>query len=499
MPLAYRRLIRHGIRRGLPSQAGFSRRDFLKRAAFGAAAIAIAPGFIACRSRGQVASLNRAVGTRVIVVGAGFAGLAAADALMREGADVTVLEAGSRVGGRVQTNRRFIGGDKVEMGGEFIGENHPTWLAMAERFGLELEELAEWEADSPLILGGELVPTETADALYEEIDAALARLIEMAGPIDAERPWRSPNATQLDRTALATFIAESGMSDRAKHLMTLTEEADNGVTADRMSLLAYLAMVKGGGLKDYYELSESYRIRGGNDALATALARALGDRIVLSTPVTRIERTASRVTATAGGREHVADAVVLAVPPTQWRKIEMRLPFAGSPQMGSNVKCILRLREPAWESAELSPEALSDGLAQLGWMPTEKARRNRTGFTMFSGGSTAERWRALPTDERAAAAIASLAPAYAALGDAAEASMFVDWPGLSLFEGSYTFPAPGQITAMGPTLVEGMDDGNAPLLFAGEHTSYAFTGYMEGALASGIRVAERLASIAVRA
>ena len=58
---------------------------------------------------------------------------------------------------------------------------------------------------------------------------------------------------------------------------------------------------------------------------------------------------------------------------------------------------------------------------------------------------------------------------------------------------SYSFPAPGQVTAFGPSLIDGLaDDGLAPLLFAGEHTSYGFIGYMEGALSSGIRTANSL-------
>jgi hypothetical protein len=64
---------------------------------------------------------------------------------------------------------------------------------------------------------------------------------------------------------------------------------------------------------------------------------------------------------------------------------------------------------------------------------------------------------------------------------------------MPLTRASYSFPAPGQVTAFGPTLVDGVHgDGLAPLMFAGEHTSYGFVGYMEGALSSGVRVAQAL-------
>src|SRR3954454_52316 len=61
---------------------------------------------------------------RVVVVGAGIAGLTAADAVRRQGADVVVLEADERVGGRVRTLRGFAGGQVAEGGGEFIDAGH---------------------------------------------------------------------------------------------------------------------------------------------------------------------------------------------------------------------------------------------------------------------------------------------------------------------------------------------------------------------------------------
>jgi monoamine oxidase len=66
---------------------------------------------------------------------------------------------------------------------------------------------------------------------------------------------------------------------------------------------------------------------------------------------------------------------------------------------------------------------------------------------------------------------------------------FMDWPADVWAKGSYSFPAPGQVTTIGPLLWR---DGGR-LHFAGEYTSYAFTGYMEGALHTGALVARLLA------
>jgi monoamine oxidase len=66
----------------------------------------------------------------------------------------------------------------------------------------------------------------------------------------------------------------------------------------------------------------------------------------------------------------------------------------------------------------------------------------------------------------------------------------MDWPGDAWTLAGYAFPAPGQVTSIGPTLREGL----GRLHFAGEHTNFAFIGYMEGALGSGIAVASRIAA-----
>src|SRR3954468_7724720 len=165
MSKALRPLLRHGARRGLPTQAGFSRgpapgengaagvsrRDMLRFGAQGVAAALLAPALgnlAGCGANNRGASHGGKPPT-VIVVGAGFAGLACADTLAHAGANVIVLEATGRPGGRVRTDRAFIPGDNVELGGEFIGRNHPTWLAYAQEFNLRLEEPKAPPAPAP--------------------------------------------------------------------------------------------------------------------------------------------------------------------------------------------------------------------------------------------------------------------------------------------------------------------------------------------------------------
>src|SRR5688572_28880357 len=154
-----------------------TRREFLK------ATLAASAGLLMSRSElyGQAMPQGRGGGgKRVVVIGAGFAGLACAHELKAAGYDVTVLEARNRVGGRVLSFSDLVPGKNVEGGGELIGSNHPTWMGYKEKFNLDFLDVSEWDDDYPIILNGKTLTPEESEQLYEEMDAALAKLNEAA-------------------------------------------------------------------------------------------------------------------------------------------------------------------------------------------------------------------------------------------------------------------------------------------------------------------------------
>ena len=106
---------------------GISRRDMIQRSLAAAGALLLSDRFDL--------SAQKTAG-RVVVIGAGFSGLAAAYELSRAGYDVTVAEARNRVGGRVISFSDLVPGKNVEGGGELIGSNHPAWVGYAKQFGL---------------------------------------------------------------------------------------------------------------------------------------------------------------------------------------------------------------------------------------------------------------------------------------------------------------------------------------------------------------------------
>lgn len=434
-------------------------------------------------------------GKRVIVIGGGFSGLATAYELKSAGYDVTVLEARNRVGGRVVTFTDLVPGKHVEGGGELVGSNHPTWVAYADRFKLSFLDVTEEEDfEFPIVIGGKRLTGGESEKLWEEIDATVnAMNADAAKLTDAYQPWLTSGAEALDRRTLASWVAGLQASPGCKAAIDAMMSADNGVRSEWQSYLGNLAMVKGGGGEKFWTDSEVYRCAGGNQSLATRLAQAIGaDRIKLRTVVRRIDHVANGVRVTlASGEMLGADDAVLAVPPSVWSRIgvEPALPGQLAPQMGANVKYLMALKSEFWRKAELAPDLLSDGPINWTWHQTDGQKGPGAAMCAFSGATSADTVREWPAADRTASYLKELSKVYTGLRASFVKSRFMDWPGDAWTKASYSFPAPGQVTSMGPLLRKGVGH----VHFAGEHTCYAFVGYMEGALNSGASLAKRIA------
>lgn len=465
---------------------GISRREMIRRslAAAGALLISDRVGF----------ALPQGSSGRVVVIGAGFSGLAAAYELGRAGYDVTVVEARNRVGGRVISFSDLVPGRHIEGGGELIGSNHPAWVGYAKQFGLEFLDVGEEDAEFPIVLNGKRLTADESEALWEEMEKAFATIYADAAKVDADRPWTAPNAEALDRRTLASWIDGIDTTPVGKAALHTMMTADNGVVTDWQSYLANLAMVKGGGLEKYWTDSEVFRCRGGNQQLATKLASAIGaGKVRTRMPVRALDVTDTTVRVTlADGTTLEAEHVVLTAPPSTWNRIAIdpALPPGLIPQMGTNVKFLLGLNGPVWRKTELAPDLFSDGPVNMTWHGTEGQKGAGEGLVAFSGGPSAEicrDWGARRVENY----LTELGTVYKGIrASYTGKARFMDWPGDAWTKASYSFPAPGQVTAQGPTL----HDGIGRLHFAGEYASYAFMGFMEGALHSGAAVAKRIAT-----
>ena len=477
-----------------PQPTAFDRREFLKVTLAASAGLLLSGVPSVGRS-----AIPRGVGRgrRVTVVGAGFSGLACAYELLSAGYDVTVLDARNRIGGRVLSFNDMVSGKVVEGGGELIGSNHPTWVAYAKKFGLSFNDVTESETlDAPVILGGKRLTEKESKALWEELEAAYGTMNAAARPINADEPWNSPDAQRLDARSVAQWVSGLKVSDLCRKAITVELTADNAVATSRQSFLGMLAAVKGGGVEKYWTDSEVYRCRGGNGRLARKLAGAIGERRLRLGVAVREIRTdgAHTVVRDAAGATYEADHVVLSAPPTTWHNIRFSpgLPRALKPQMGIALKYLAHVKGRFWAKSGLSPDATTDGIVSMTWDGTDNQGSDANGAALigFSGGPPAERARQAYARQKDAAFTAAMTEIYPAYPNNFVGARFMNWPSEMWTGGGYSFPAPRQVTTVGPMLHNGV----GRLHFAGEHACYKFVGYMEGALTSGVSVAKRIAA-----
>jgi monoamine oxidase len=482
----------------------------------------------------QRASFRKSPNRSVIIVGAGLAGLCTAYELTKLGYTVSVYEARHRVGGRAYSFR--FGHNKiVEGGGELIGRNHPLWCGYAQNFGLKFSDVSEY-GNSPVRLNGRTISFEESSALADAMDPHIERLNHLADSIvDPFEPWTNVNSAWLDRTSLAGWLASlrcpTAESKKGRDAVAQQLVADNGRPAKQQSLLGVLAMIKGHGVDRYWTDTEVYRCIGGNAQLAERFQEELGHGVVhTGIKVTAISEENGVVSVelahtTEEDQERdferdphprkpkplnrrklepvQADEVVLAIPPSVWHLIhfkneDLRARLSKAPRLAVNTKNLFALNSRLWQDFASSPTLTdSNGPADMTWETTEDVHKlkinKRPDFALvaFSGADHSQTLLNLASDQaRKAALQKQLRSVYPGIDAQITTSKFMNWPRKLFTQGSYYFPRPKEVTAWGPFWKAGYLDW---LHFAGEHTSYAFMGYMEGALSSGFRLAHRLA------
>ncbi len=457
---------------------------------------------VADEHQGNLAEIVRLEQTTktIGVIGAGLAGLSAAYELRKRGYSVTVFEASDRPGGRTWTIDNFVKRHHMDGGAELIGSNHPLWLLYADHFHLGFSDVLEYK-HSPIFVGTKRLNPATARKLLRDMNKAFGYISALAKRIvDPYAPWTDPQASTLDQQTLHNFVMRASWPRLCKEAVLQQLESDNGVSAKNQSLLALLAMVRGGGMERYWIDTEVYRCKRGTQALSLMFAAALerwNAPVKCNSPIVKVEVLEQGVQLYAGNgaAPQTFDDVILAIPPSTWFKIPDWSPptlasfLGGPPQMGKNIKALLAFQIRFWKRQTLGPSAVLDGPVDQTWETTEEHPRPQFGMVAFSGADHADKLSRMNDAAAEAAVIGGLQQVYKKTSAHMKNFKRMNWPIEPWALASYSFPKCGDIMHWGPKFSEGYQD---KLHFAGEHTCYAFTGYMEGALQSGYRLARKL-------
>ncbi|WP_336921058.1 flavin monoamine oxidase family protein [Aquipuribacter sp. SD81] len=445
----------------------------------------------------------------VVVVGAGLAGLAAAEALVRDGAEVAVLEARDRVGGRVH-DAALPDGGWVELGAQWVGTEHARVLGLARELGVAT--VAGHHRDGWAVEqrgGGLFRGRRPFDGARGEALQAAARLLADS----AEAATRDPVAAAALRDATVASWTTAHVEDPLVRGF-LHQALANEASADPGEVSAALLVdVLDGYLDGDGPLAdvEAFRLRGGPQQLATGLAGRLPPGTLhLGQPVRAVRLRDGAVEVVSGdpARPDVttAGAVVLAVPLSLVVRLHLDPPLPGPVDaalqrlpMASVVKAALVWERPVWREHDRSGLVVGDGEPWCTFVDSSPAT-DRPGagvLTGFAVGAQARRLSGAGPDARRAALLAGVRRA---LGDAVADALgepvgYVegDWVGEEWTRGGYgPLVLPGtDPVALATLLREPWHDGRVVL--ASADLDEEWPSYMEGALRQGSAVVTRLA------
>jgi monoamine oxidase len=435
----------------------------------------------------------------VLVAGAGLAGLAAARDLAALGARVTVVEARDRVGGRVLTMREgFIDRQHAEAGADMISAEDHDLRRLAEELGLKPTRILRsgWAYARPDASGKPRLTSRSATKGWDRLSRVLADLVSRYRLV--ERRWDSPVTAELGRQSVAQWLDQI----KADEELRSTARGLRGFFLADPEQLSLLALVD-----QFAELqesdawgSESYRIEGGNDRLATAMAAALGDRVHLRTEVAALSQRGRGVRASVRNSNRMSaidcDYVVCAVPASLMRRIPIA-PALPSQQhdaianlkYGAATKTLLQFSKPFWR-VKGRPRAIGSAFSWGAAWDGNEEQRGRPGILSLMAGGSAS----LDTDERIrTAGVEAFAHDLDWLG-ARDAQLVghshVSWSGDQWSRGGYAYFDPTYDPALRLWLARPF----GRIFFAGEHTSFDGQCYMNGAIQSGRRAAAEVAA-----
>jgi monoamine oxidase len=449
----------------------------------------------------------------VVVIGAGFAGLTAARELVKDDRSVLVLEARNRVGGRVRS-KSIGGGEESETGGTFAGPTQNHILELAADLGVDTFPTYDrghnvYFADGSRTTYSDTGPTGTAPpdlTILPDLATVVSRLDAMSKEVPVDAPWEAASAGDWDRQTLGQWISENSDSPRFRRLVRAATRPIFGAEPRELSLLFTLFYIAASGDErnvgtfernfNTRDGAQMFRFEGGSELICRRLARRLGARVKLRTPVSRI--VVGRGGVRVESRRYVVTArrVIVAVPPVLAGRIRYspglpssRRQLTRMMRQGTLLKVTAVYDRPFWRHAGLNGTALSlNGPVNFTYddSPPDGSPGVLFGFV---GGDEARSHRRRSMADRRAAVLKNFANYFGAPALRPRAYFETDWPGAKWSRGGPVgIAGPGLLLAHGPALREPV----GRIHWAGTETSTYWNGYMDGAVRSGKRAAREV-------
>jgi monoamine oxidase len=451
-------------------------------------------------------------GTRIVVVGAGIAGLTCAYRLQQAGYAAQIYEASGRIGGRCYTGRGdFADGQIYEHGGELIDNNHIDIKQLAQELGLSLDNLYTAETNGTEQLGYFFGQPYTFTQMTNDLKVIWQQIHSDVSAASYPTLYNqyTTRGQQLDQMTLYQWIESYVPGGHSSPLGAMLDVAYNieygaeSTVQSALNMLYLLGYVGPGQFRTFGKSNEKFHVHGGNDQIPTTLAARLGSQITTNTPLTAIKlnRDGTYTLSFANGSgsfTRVADRVVLALPFSLLRSVDFSK--AGFNQvktwainelgMGTNSKVHVQFTSRFWRDQGCTGETYADTGYQNTW-EVSRAQPGASGLLVwYTGGNPGVAVGSGSVQSQVQKnflpEIEPVLPGATAQWNGKATRDF--WTGYQWTKGSYSYWKAGQYTRFSGAEKEA--SGNCH--FCGEHTSQDFQGYLQGGVETGQRAANEV-------
>lgn len=450
-----------------------TRRDFLKTGAVLTAGAVILPNTF---------SINKLVKPRVVIIGAGFAGLAAAYRLKQKGCEVTVLESRNRIGGRVfshliDENESFV----IELGAEWVGASHERLIAHCNEFGLELMDN---RFESHMVYEGKYYPRGSWDYSEEWKNKFNLLLKEYAG-------FRDEDKKKLDKMDWWRYLVNNGIPDRDLKIRELLDSTDFGEGIRHVSAYAAFA--------EYAESSEKnemdFKIKGGNSRFADKLAEKIGnENILLKHKVTEINQADGKVDVLCeNGKVYSCDNLICTAPTYAVSQIKWKpglpkekIDAINELQYARICKHAVLFNERFWKDDNF--DMVTDVYGHYFYHATKNQPGSKGVLISYTIGDKSDILAGQNDEFRGRHINESLKAAFGDVKDKIVTQGIYHWGNDIYSRGAYALYGTGQWYSVMPVLKKRFMN----TYFAGEHLA-DWQGFMEGAIVTGEEAADEIA------
>jgi len=440
---------------------------------------------------------------KVVIVGAGMAGLVAAYELLQAGHDPIILEARQRVGGRVYTVRDpFSDGLHAEAGAMRLPLGHKLTLAYVEKFKLETYPFTMGNPKAYIHLQGKKVLAADFDPSQydydvtakeqgikpqELVDEALRPLKELLAQ-KGESAW-DEIVPKYDELSTREFLTQAGLSEGVIELF--------GILSNNESRMNY-SFVEYFRSEVEHGFSHMVQIKGGTDMLPRAFLPQLADRIHYGAKMIAIEQSPESATihyhTRAGNFSVSGDHVILTVPFPVLRHVEVNPAFSHRKQRAirelnydASGKIFFQCKRRFWEEDDgiFGGGTLTDTPVRNIYYP-EHGRESGRGVLIasYTWAQDAQRWQSLSKEDRLTQALEDVAEVHPQVLKEFEVGFSHMWHDDEFAGGAFALFEPEQQTLLHESIIQA----EGRIHFAGEHAALSHR-WIQGAVESGVRTA----------